>query len=637
MKNRIFWILGALLLTLTACDGLAGEPQIVATRAPATATPESGTNTVADVGYPQQHPDLASGARIFAARCAECHGLDGAGQGELVLDGQIPPMASFLDPATTRDQTPQDWFNTITNGRIENLMPPWKDALTEAQRWDVALYTYTLHITPEQRTEGEQLYAQECAECHGITGAGDGPEAANLSKSPGDLTDARSMVTISDAALHTLIAEGNPELMPAFADTLTPAQLDAVTAYTRTLSTRNSDDPAQAQATTTTTQIMDVSGTVRNRTPNGSVPSDLIVTLRTFDSVTFTPIESLDRTAPIDAVGRFTFEDVPLDSERVYLTAVSYQGRDFASGFAAPDFTQDGLTLDIDLFELTDDPAVIELSTGVIQIRVIGDSIEFQQFFQFSNTSDSVYTSLERGADNRYSALELSLPPGALVIGFDDERSYTIADDGSRVYDMRPLLPTEQRLTLVSYLVQYGGGAVIEIPLNYAINGEIRLLVQPDTVQITSAQLPYIGPEDVGGERYQAYGGPVNLAAGEALRFEISGQAMTAAQVGQQTSNVVSSDALAPTLIGAAALGLLIAAGVIYLVSRRKAPLTPDGVEEITPRDVDKKLNELTAEMEALERQHSAGEINHDLYHQKMATLRYKITALMEFKGRNSR
>ena len=81
-----------LLLTvaLTACSGLAGEPQVLATLTP----------------VPRAPADLASGARIFAARCSSCHGSSGAGDGELALSGAIPAPGNFTQPEAARATIP---------------------------------------------------------------------------------------------------------------------------------------------------------------------------------------------------------------------------------------------------------------------------------------------------------------------------------------------------------------------------------------------------------------------------------------------------------------------------------------------------------------------------------------------------
>jgi mono/diheme cytochrome c family protein len=129
----IFPLFLFLSAALSACGGLAGEPDIVAT-----------LPSAADV-----QPDLTNGAQLYAANCVKCHGASGDGRGEMVLTNQVGAMPSFRDAAHVSAQTPQTYFSIITNGNLEKLMPPWKDALTEQERWDVAYYVYSLHTTPE--------------------------------------------------------------------------------------------------------------------------------------------------------------------------------------------------------------------------------------------------------------------------------------------------------------------------------------------------------------------------------------------------------------------------------------------------------------------------------------------------------
>lgn len=40
----------------------------------------------------------------------------------------------------------------------------------------------------EAQSVGEQLFMKKCAACHGVTGRGDGPDAAHLNTPPADLT-----------------------------------------------------------------------------------------------------------------------------------------------------------------------------------------------------------------------------------------------------------------------------------------------------------------------------------------------------------------------------------------------------------------------------------------------------------------
>ncbi|NOG50920.1 MAG: c-type cytochrome [Chloroflexi bacterium] len=75
------WVLAVLItVSLAACSGLGGEPQVVSTLRPAPALTAPAT--------PISDP-VAAGAQIFAARCATCHGPQGRGDGEMVSSGQI--------------------------------------------------------------------------------------------------------------------------------------------------------------------------------------------------------------------------------------------------------------------------------------------------------------------------------------------------------------------------------------------------------------------------------------------------------------------------------------------------------------------------------------------------------------------
>ena len=71
--------------------------------------------------------------------------------------------------------------------------------------------------------EARQIYTDECANCHGERGKGDGPEAWMHSQKPSDLTDDRHMRTVTDGAVFYQITEGRRP-MPSFKRRLTENQ-----------------------------------------------------------------------------------------------------------------------------------------------------------------------------------------------------------------------------------------------------------------------------------------------------------------------------------------------------------------------------------------------------------------------------
>ncbi len=64
------------------------------------------------------------------------------------------------------------------------------------------------------------IYMDECAQCHGERGKGDGPESMMHSLAPADLTDAGHMNGITDGEIFYQISEGRKP-MPSFKKRLT--------------------------------------------------------------------------------------------------------------------------------------------------------------------------------------------------------------------------------------------------------------------------------------------------------------------------------------------------------------------------------------------------------------------------------
>ena len=146
-------------MALGSCGGLGGEPEIAATVPPAEAAQRV---TIATSDW---QPDIENGARIFAERCVECHGVAGDGRGELALGGSVEQPLDMTEWAQVAQKSPLEWFEIITEGVIANLMPPWENALSEEERWDAALYSYTLAYDEELLALGERIWRDRCDDC----------------------------------------------------------------------------------------------------------------------------------------------------------------------------------------------------------------------------------------------------------------------------------------------------------------------------------------------------------------------------------------------------------------------------------------------------------------------------------------
>ncbi len=100
--------------------------------------PESANKLVNPL--PNTPENIKKGKKIFATRCAVCHGRSGKGDGPASrsLGKQLP---NFTSPEF-QSQTDGAIFWKITNGNPP--MPSFKGGLKEKERWQVILYLRTL-------------------------------------------------------------------------------------------------------------------------------------------------------------------------------------------------------------------------------------------------------------------------------------------------------------------------------------------------------------------------------------------------------------------------------------------------------------------------------------------------------------
>jgi cytochrome c oxidase cbb3-type subunit 3 len=87
-------------------------------------------------------------------------------------------------------------------------------------------------------SRGKLLYDEKCANCHGPTGHGDGPQAALLDPKPGNLGDIKYMSTLTDEHIFKTISEGGiavgkSNLMPRWKFVLLENDIWTVVAYIR--------------------------------------------------------------------------------------------------------------------------------------------------------------------------------------------------------------------------------------------------------------------------------------------------------------------------------------------------------------------------------------------------------------------
>lgn len=128
--------------------------------------------------------------------------------------------------------------------RDETSLP----AFSDQDLWDLAALTWQSNTSSRELEIGRQLYAENCAACHGEAGAGDGVFAGILDKSeggnhpdaqpgemtrrPSDFTDPDHMLSVSSAHLQGKILRGGMGTgMPYWGPIFTDEQIWSLVAH----------------------------------------------------------------------------------------------------------------------------------------------------------------------------------------------------------------------------------------------------------------------------------------------------------------------------------------------------------------------------------------------------------------------
>ena len=82
---------------------------------------------------------IQRGRALFGEACSYCHGENAAGG-----SSGAPGLRGRTDLGT------QDIFETISNGRVRgsNIMPAWKESLSENERWALTAYILSIATPP---------------------------------------------------------------------------------------------------------------------------------------------------------------------------------------------------------------------------------------------------------------------------------------------------------------------------------------------------------------------------------------------------------------------------------------------------------------------------------------------------------
>jgi len=591
-RQYIFLLSLILMLIVSACTGLGGEPEIVATIPQPTAviaTPEEHSL------FPPAKPDIANGAQIFADRCTECHSQNGSGLGALVREGGIPQPPDMTDISLTSLKTPLKWYDTITNGNLEFLMPPWKNALSTQERWDVAFYTYTLGYDEDMLALGEQIWTNKCSDCASVN----------------DLIDLESAVKMSDIAFGTQIDRTD------FDSTLSTDEIYAAVAYARSLSVENPESIASIPQSIPVSEDPNIkrgnfTGVVEQGTASSTVPLDTIVQMQYGN--TRNGFKLVETTISEDAT--FTFEDIPLTNTFTYSLGAVYRDRLYTSTIVEghPEDTEYNQTITI--YDLTDDVFVLSVSKidmyiDPINVPELGSGLRITEVINYNNSSDRMYTTGKAIGDGREAVLLIQIPVGSIITSDEANGRYINAQDLDAIIDTYPVRPGDNHSIFVEYFVPYEDGAIIDQPFNNIIDGEVNITLS-NGLTIVSEDFSQSDDSDPS-KKLTTYTGTLNIDTKPSLVFEVTGNPFVTTS---EDESIVTSSTLFPILVGTIVLVVILIFVIITVASRRND----------SRQNVDTLIKQI-AELDAM---HDSGQINHDVYQRQRQELKKALTNLMQ-------
>jgi mono/diheme cytochrome c family protein len=597
--------------------------------------------------YPLVSPDPANGAAIYAEKCAPCHGDTGKGDGPRA--SQLPsPVIPLGSPEVARQATPAGWYTMVTQGNLERFMPPFA-SLSDGERWDVVAYALSLSAPQAMVEQGAELYQANCAECHGKTGVGDGPQAAGLPASLPDITDQQFMAQKTAADFYQVVSNGAPPSMPAFADRLSDDERWALTAYLRSLTLHGSATTASAQDTSEPVETVSVTqeitptgakpaqgtpiaeapdnlgkvvGSVVNAS-SGDIPTDLEIMLRGFDDM----VMVLTQTTTLDAQGFFTFTNVEMPPGRAFIVTTDYDNSLYSSDVAIAQQNLPRLELPVTIYETSTDTSVLTADRLHLFFEPVDEkTMRIIELYILSNPTNKTLVPAGEGQPT----VSFSLPEGATNLEFQDGAlggRYIKTEDGFG--DTAPIRPGSGGYELLfAYEMPYDRklDLVQTVPVPV---GAVVVLVPENGIKVKGATLVDEGTRDVQGAQYRMYNGS-SIPAGSNLSLTISGHPTS-------SSPSLTTGSSTNLVIGLAVFGIaLIVAGVwIYRRSRVAADESVDEEEDLPADDFASESDSVETLMDAiiaLDDQYQDGQLPENAYLERRAKLKERLNALMDDK-----
>jgi len=629
MKIKRIILAGISTLFLSGCNfTLAADvtPPPGYQQQPVVAAPAESTS---GPFFPLIPPDPSAGAAIYAEKCAPCHGPTGLGDGDKAQD--LPnPATAIGSLEVARNSTPGQWFKIVTQGDLERYMPPFS-SLTDRQRWDVIAFVYRLSSTEQSNARGQAIYAENCTQCHGARGEGDGPLANGLEMP--DFTRQEYMAGRSLADFFAAISEGISPGMPAFGSQFSEQERWEVSGYIRSLSftaamaaenavtPEPNQEPVVAETSpvsvTVPSQTASSDGSITGIIMNASgglVPEGSEVMLHAFDQMQLV----FTATTTIQADGTYAFDPVDLEPGRSFLSTIDYDGAVYSSEFVTADLANNQIELPIQVYDTTDDPSELTVDRLHFFFEFIDEqTVRVIELYVISNPTKLTVRAKAEGQP----VLVFTLPAQANNIEFEDGElggRYLKTPDGFG--DTVPVRPgAGEYQVLVAYQMPYDKKLELTRPMSMDTKAVV-ILAPEESIKVKGAGIEDAGSRDVQGTLYHMYSG-TSLPKGSELSLTVTGRPVSA-------GTAVSVNSNSNLIIGLGAFGVVLILAGLWLYRRNKPE---DETENEADREVIAENESAESVMDAilaLDDLFQEGELPEEAYLQRRGELKARLKKL---------
>jgi mono/diheme cytochrome c family protein len=608
-------LLSLMILALAGCSLAAPAP--VGTSRPAEQPPAAAQQQPAQAfQLPTRHPSAANGAVIYQQKCVDCHGAQGRGDGQFAaqLAQTGFQVADLTADTIARAQTPEQWYGVVSNGRLEKRMPGFAGSLDVDQRWDVIAYAWSLTATPQQIANGKQVYAEQCAHCHGESGKGDGKDAQGQLS---DLGDFATLAQVAPGIWDQAMVSGH---VPSFAGTLSEADRRAAIDYVRTFAydypagtpsaASSSATPAAPGTSPATTsepaEPIKIEGSIINGTAGQQVPDNLPLTLYIVPHQG-SQQDMITRTYQSGVNGHFVITDAQITSSNLVAVGVDYKDLTFFSGVAP---AQPQMTLPITIYESTSDAAQIAIETLHILVEPGTDGLNVSEIYVLSNNGDRFVAGFGR------PVLHVGLPADATDIRLDPSLQRVMDQSGDGL-DYYAAIPVGQQVESIVYQYTLPVTATSLSRTIYQPIAVTNLLLggQAGSLAVTSDRLKPAGTQTI----------PASPDTGQTTAQTFQQYTAEDLQPGQPLSLTINAPSQPIDWRILLGIGLIVVGGVGLVLWQRSQKKQP-----AAERNVAIQKEALIDQIAALDDEFAEGRIDEVNYKAKRAKLKDKLVKLME-------